>query len=60
MLYLRGKRSLLKAAANAERRSIMQQTEEYLQGLKQWLQDTADTPLEEMSDFFTKRLHDYE
>lgn len=38
----------------------MQSTEEYLQGLKQWLHDTADAPLEEMSDFFTRRLHDYE
>lgn len=38
----------------------MQSFEEYLQNLKQWLRDTADSPLEEMSDFFTKRLHDYE
>lgn len=38
----------------------MQSSEEYMQGLKQWLRDTADSPLEEMSDFFTKRLHDYE
>ena len=38
----------------------MKTTEEYMQGLKQWLQDTSDTPLEEMSDFFTKRLGDYE
>lgn len=38
----------------------MQSSEEYLLGLKQWLQDTADSPLEEMSDFFTRRLHDYE
>lgn len=38
----------------------MQSTEEYLQSLRQWLQDTADSPPEEMSDFFTKRLHDYE
>lgn len=38
----------------------MQSSEEYLEGLKKWLQDTADTPLEEMSDFFTKRLYDYE
>ncbi len=28
--------------------------------LKQWLQDTSASPLEEMSDFFTKRLDDYE
>ena len=38
----------------------MKTTEEYMQGLKHWLQDTSDTPLEEMSDFFTKRLGDYE
>ena len=38
----------------------MQSTEEYMQNLKQWLRDTADFPLEEMSDFFAKRLHDYE
>lgn len=38
----------------------MESTSEYLQGLKQWLQDTSDLPLEEMSDFFAKRLDDYE
>lgn len=38
----------------------MESTSEYLRGLKQWLQDTSDLPLEEMSDFFTKRLDDYE
>ena len=38
----------------------MESTEKYLQDLKQWLQDTSNTPLEEMSDFFTKRLDDYE
>ena len=38
----------------------MESTEKYLQDLKQWLQDTSDSPLEEMSDFFTKRLDDYE
>lgn len=38
----------------------MKSTEEYLQELKKWLEDTADSPLEEMADFFTKRLHDYE
>ena len=38
----------------------MESTEKYLQDLKQWLQDTSDTPLEEMSAFFTKRLDDYE
>lgn len=38
----------------------MKSYEKYLQDLKQWLQDTSDSPLEEMSDFFTKRLDDYE
>ena len=38
----------------------MESTGKYLQDLKQWLQDTSDSPLEEMSDFFTKRLDDYE
>lgn len=38
----------------------MNSSVEYLQHLKQWLRDTEDSPLEEMSDFFTKRLHDYE
>lgn len=38
----------------------MKSTEEYLLELKKWLADTADSPLEEMADFFTKRLHDYE
>lgn len=38
----------------------MESTEKYLQGLIKWLHDTSDVPLEEMSDFFTKRLDDYE
>lgn len=38
----------------------MNEQETYLQDLKKWLHDTADTPLEEMSDFFTKRLDGYE
>lgn len=38
----------------------MKTQEEYLQGLRQWLHDTSDVPLEEMSDFFTKRLEGYE
>lgn len=38
----------------------MKSTEEYLQELRQWLEDTSDSPLEEMTDFFTKRLDDYE
>lgn len=38
----------------------MQLTEEYIRNLKQWLMDTKDSPLEEMSDFFANRLNDYE
>lgn len=38
----------------------MESHEKYLQDLKQWLHDTSDSPLEEMSDFFTKRLDGYE
>lgn len=38
----------------------MAKTDNYLEDLKKWLQDTSDTPPEEMSDFFTKRLGDYE
>lgn len=38
----------------------MKSTENYMQDLKKWLHDTADTPLEEMADFFTKRLDGYE
>ncbi len=34
--------------------------EEYMQSLRQWLLDTKDEELEEMSDFFTKRLSGYE
>lgn len=34
--------------------------EEYMQELRKWLQETEDVPLEEMSAFFVKRLHDYE
>ncbi len=38
----------------------MKTQKEYLQGLKQWLYDTADVPLEEMSSFFANRLDSYE
>lgn len=38
----------------------MKSQEKYMQDLKQWLHDTSDSPLEEMSDFFTKRLDGYE
>lgn len=38
----------------------MNATETYMRDLKQWLHDTSDLPLEEMSDFFTNRLETYE
>ena len=38
----------------------MKSQEKYLQELKQWLHDTSDSPLEELSDFFSKRLDGYE
>lgn len=38
----------------------MESTEKYLEDLKKWLQDTSDSTLEEMADFFTNRLEDYE
>lgn len=37
-----------------EKEKNRKSSEEYLERLKKWLQDTADTPLEEMSDFFHK------
>ncbi|MCH5333085.1 MAG: class I SAM-dependent methyltransferase [Agathobacter sp.] len=40
--------------------TLMESTEKYMQGLRQWLSDTSKEPLEEMADFFTKRLGDYE
>jgi len=42
------------------RKTNMKSQEKYLQDLKQWLHDTSDSPLEEMSDFFSKRLDGYE
>ncbi len=38
----------------------MESRETYMKQLKQWLSETSGTPLEEMSDFFTARLDDYE
>ena len=38
----------------------METQEAYLRGLKQWPQDTENVPLEEMAEFFAKRLDDYE
>lgn len=39
---------------------IRENVPQYLEELKSWLADTADVPLEEMSDFFTARLEGYE
>lgn len=38
----------------------MEQTLKYMQGLKNWLADTSDAALEEMADFFSNRIDDYE
>lgn len=38
----------------------MKSSEKYMQNLRQWLKETLDSPLEEMSDFFSKRLDGYE
>lgn len=38
----------------------MKSRETYLKGLRKWLEDTSDVPLEEMSEFFTERLEGYE
>lgn len=38
----------------------MEQTLKYMQDLKNWLADTSDAALEEMADFFSNRIDDYE
>lgn len=38
----------------------MEQTLKYMQALKNWLADTSDAALEEMADFFSNRIDDYE
>ncbi len=38
----------------------MEKIEKYMQDLKEWVNDTLDEPLEEMSGFFEKRLDGYE
>ncbi len=43
-------------SANGQKESIMEAQEAYLRGLKQWPQDTENVPLEEMAEFFAKRL----
>lgn len=39
---------------------IRENTEAYMQELKKWISETADTPPEEMKAFFSSRLSDYE
>ena len=38
----------------------MEMQETYLRELKQWIRDTENIPLEEMAEFFAKRMGDYE
>ncbi len=38
----------------------MKSKETYMKKLKEWLQNTLESPLEGMNEFFTKRLDDYE
>jgi len=42
------------------RKTGMKSQEKYLKDLKQWLYDTSNFPLEEMSEFFSRRLDGYE
>ena len=39
---------------------IRENIEQHMQELKEWLDETADVELEEMGDFFTRRIGDYE
>lgn len=39
---------------------IRKNIEQHMQELKDWLNETADVELEEMGDFFTRRIGDYE
>ncbi len=51
-------------AAKREEKNAMEPEvearENYMRNLKRWLQETEDSPLEEMSDFFANRLDGYE
>lgn len=38
----------------------MKEKETYMKELRKWLEDTSDSPLEEMAEFFTRRLEGYE
>ena len=60
MLYFVTEKDALCIHQQSERLIMMKSTQEYMQDLKQWLADTADTPLEEMADFFSRRLDGYE
>ena len=37
-----------------------QETERYMNELKDWLKQEQNTPIEEMTDFFSKRIDIYE
>lgn len=39
---------------------IRENIEQHMQELKEWLNETADVELEEMGEFFTRRIGDYE
>ena len=39
---------------------IRENIEQHMSELKDWLNETADVELEEMGDFFTRRINDYE
>lgn len=39
---------------------IRENIPDYLAGLRQWLNETGDVPLESMDGFFSARLADYE
>ena len=54
------KRKTLQKEKQYGKENNMEQKEQYMRDLKQWLSDTSDSPLEEMADFFKKRLDDYE
>ena len=38
---------------------IRENIEQYMQELREWLNETAYVELEEMGDFFTRRIGDY-
>ena len=42
------------------RKRTQEEIEKYMRELKQWLAQERSKPAEEMSDFFSKRIGDYE